>query len=296
MEKQDIKFIASLASCMEILTKFTYELLSTIFYKNEPAMSEETLKEYRINCSKTAASVFINDNEKTDKLTDALDIFINELFDTDRLVINKDDYFEKGKDYKLKNTSFFKQEKLNHAIYKLSDEISDYVEDLNLNYNKDYKSFVYQYQMYSSILLQEFMFYLHNLNNASALDMDFFKRYVAVISNSNMYLSFTDSVGNVTYLTRNKKGEILTFESDGLLELITEENKSYLSLYEKVKSTRYDGIRAIVSIRELDILKEEIEKIKKEESQKLEIKNEGVKTVKKKEVIKDQSKKQPTKD
>ena len=281
---------------MEILTKFTYELLSTIFYKNEPAMSEETLKEYRINCSKTAASVFINDNEKTDKLTDALDLFINELFDTDRLVINKDDYFEKGKDYKLKNTSFFKQEKLNHAIYKLSDEISDYVEDLNLNYNKDYKSFVYQYQMYSSILLQEFMFYLHNLNNASALDMDFFKRYVAVISNSNMYLSFTDSVGNVTYLTRNKKGEILTFESDGLLELITEENKSYLSLYEKVKSTRYDGIRAIVSIRELDILKEEIEKIKKEESQKLEIKNEGVKTVKKKEVIKDQSKKQPTKD
>ena len=49
MEKTDAKFIAPLAGCMEILTEFTCELLGTAFYKNEPSMSEEKLKEY--NCS-----------------------------------------------------------------------------------------------------------------------------------------------------------------------------------------------------------------------------------------------------
>ena len=291
MKKEDTKFITPLAGCMEILTKFTYELLSTVFYKDEPAMKEETLNEYRINCSKRMVDLLQNDSTQTDKLTDALDEFVNELFSVEATTTDKDKYFESGKDYKLKKNTYLKREQLTNAIYKLAEELGKYAKDKHLDYVKDSSSFIYDYEMEASILFQEFQFYLFNLNNANALDMNYFKRYKNVVSESYFQLYSTSKTDSVSYLVRNKKGEILSTESDEGLELVLTSSPQNLEMYKKLSFTKHDGIRAIANKEELALLRSEIIKLKNDKVNGKEEKKQEVKETKKKEIQNAQSKK-----
>lgn len=290
MKKTDAKFIASLAGCMEALTEFTCELLGTVFYKNESPMREERVAEYKSRCIQSLVTIFKNDSDKTDKLTDSLNDFVYELFNKDAFTDNKTQYFEEGKDYKLKKADFFKRKELTKSAYALEDELSKYVKDNHLDYSKDSSSFIYNYQMEAALLFQEFQFYLFNLNNVNALDMEYFERYKNVISYSHSQVFFTAEVGHALYLVKNQKGEILTLEAENRLELLVVEDKNDLERYKKIPSKKHDGVRAIADEQAYYRVKDEIEKLKKED------KKENIKTeVKKKEAVKQPAKKEPLK-